>query len=129
MDEPVTPTQPKRILCIEDEHFINELYERALTKAGYDVTIAIDGQDGLQKALSDEFDIIMLDIMLPNVIGTEILHRLRTEKPDLRAKVIITTNLELGEEDRAAIEAQADGYIVKADLTPRQMAEFLGQIC
>ncbi len=128
MNEPVIPTQPKRILCIEDEHFINELYERALTKAGYDVTIAIDGQDGLQKALSDEFDIIMLDIMLPNVIGTEILRRLRTEKPDLRAKVIITTNLELGEEDRAAIEAQADGYIVKADLTPRQMAEFLHQI-
>jgi DNA-binding response OmpR family regulator len=128
MDEPVTPTQSKRILCIEDEHFINELYERALTKAGYDVTIAIDGQDGLQKALTDAYDIIMLDIMLPNIIGTEILRRLRTEKPDLRAKVIITTNLELGEEDRAAIEAQADGYIVKADLTPRQMAEFLSQL-
>lgn len=122
-----TPTG-KRILCIEDEHFISELYARALTKVGYEVKVVIDGVSGLQEALSDQYDIIMLDIMIPNMTGTEILKRIRTEKPDLRAKVIITTNLELGKDDRAAIESQADGYIVKADLTPRQMAEFLGQL-
>jgi DNA-binding response OmpR family regulator len=127
-DTPQTPTTPKKVLCIEDEHFINELYARALTKAGYQVKFVIDGEEGLKEALTNAYDIILLDIMLPNMIGTEVLKRLRAELPNLRAKIIITTNLELGDEDRAAIEAQADGYIVKADLTPRQMAEFLKQL-
>lgn len=119
---------PKRVLAIEDEHFINELYTRALTKAGYQVKTVIDGEEGLREAKTNQYDIILLDIMVPNLIGTDILKRLRTDMPDLKAKVIITTNLELGEEDRTRVENQADGYIVKADLTPRQLAEFLQQI-
>lgn len=128
MDNPPTQSVAKKVLCIEDEHFINELYARALSKAGYDVKIVIDGEEGLQQALTDQYDIILLDIMIPNMTGTEVLKHLRQQAPHLRAKVIITTNLELGEEDRAAIEHQADGYVVKADLTPRQMAEFLNQL-
>lgn len=118
---------PKKVLCIEDEHFINELYARALGKAGYEVTVVMDGEEGLAEAFTDAYDIVLLDIMVPSLIGTEVLKRIRSEKPDLRAKIIITTNLELSDQDRAAIEAQADGYVVKAELTPRQMAEFLQQ--
>jgi DNA-binding response OmpR family regulator len=129
MDEPTLQTTPvKKVLCVEDEHFINELYERALKKAGYQVKMIIDGEEGLREALTDAYDIILLDIMIPNMTGTEVLKRLRAEKPDLKAKIIITTNLEMGDEDRAAIESQADGYVVKADMTPRQLAEFLGQL-
>lgn len=118
----------KKVLCIEDEHFINELYARALTKAGYDVKVVIDGEEGLKEAQTNQYDIILLDIMIPNLTGTEVLKKLRANMPQLKAKIIITTNLEQGKEDRAAIERQADGYIVKADLTPRELAEFLGQI-
>lgn len=118
----------KKVLCIEDEHFINELYARALQKAGYQVKIVIDGEEGLKEAKTDQYDIILLDIMIPNMIGTDVLKRLRSEKPDLKAKVIITTNLELGDDDRGAIESQADGYVVKAELTPRQMVEFIQQL-
>lgn len=117
-----------KVLCIEDEHFINELYGRALSKAGYEVKIVMDGEEGLNEILTDKYDIVLLDIMLPNVLGTDILKRARDQKPNLTAKIIITTNLELGEKERASIEAQADGYIVKADLTPRQMVELLDQI-
>ncbi|HTE58416.1 MAG TPA: response regulator [Verrucomicrobiae bacterium] len=127
MDEPISQTV-KKVLCIEDEHFINELYERALKKAGYQVKMIIDGEEGLHEALTDIYDIILLDIMIPNMTGTEVLKRLRAEKPDLKAKIVITTNLEMGDEDRAAIESQADGYVVKAEMTPRQLAEFLGQL-
>lgn len=121
-------TTAKKVLCIEDEHFINELYARALGKAGYEVKVIMDGEEGLKEILTNTYDIVLLDIMVPSLIGTEVLKRIRTEKPDLRAKIIITTNLELSDENRAAIEAQADGYIVKADLTPRQMADFLRQL-
>lgn len=123
-----SPAHHKKILCIEDEHFINELYSRALGKAGYDVKVVIDGEEGLKEAKTNQYNIILLDIMIPNITGTEVLKHLRAEVPDLKAKIIITTNLEQSEADRAAIERQADGYIVKADLTPRELAEFLQQI-
>lgn len=123
-------TAGKSVLCIEDEHFISELYVRALTKAGYRVKVVIDGEEGLREAQSDAYDIILLDIMIPNMTGTEVLKRLRdhTLTPKLHSKIIITTNLEQAEEGRAAIEKQADGYIIKAEITPRQLVEFLNQI-
>jgi CheY-like chemotaxis protein len=126
------PQQPakKRILCIEDEHFIGELYVRALTNAGYDVKVVIDGEEGLHEAQTDQYDIILLDIMVPSMTGTEVLKRLRDPSitKSLKAKIIITTNLEQSEEGRAEIEHQADGYVIKAEMTPRQLVEFLNHI-
>lgn len=120
----------KKVLFIEDEHFIGELYVRALTKAGYDVRIVVDGQEGLNQAQTDAYDIVLLDMMVPTITGFEILRRLRG--PDvpkqIKAKIIITTNLEQSEEGRADIEKQADGYIIKAEVTPRQLVEFLNQL-
>lgn len=130
MDQQAIAPNGIKILLIEDEHFISELYIRALTKAGYEVTVKVDGTEGLREALSDNYDIILLDIMIPNLTGTEILKQLRGtgKASSLHSKIIITTNLEQGEEGRAAIEAQADGYIVKAEITPRQLVEFLEQL-
>lgn len=121
---------PKKVLCIEDEHFIGELYDRALTKAGYQMTLAVDGADGLKLAQTDEFDIILLDLMVPSVTGIEILRALRdpAQTPHLKAKIIITTNLEQREDVRADIEKQADGYVVKAELTPHELVGVLGNI-
>jgi CheY-like chemotaxis protein len=127
-----TPVNPngKKVLIIEDEQFIGELYVRALVKAGYEVRVVIDGEQALREAKTNTYDIILLDIMLPNMTGTEILRRLRDvqETPNLKAKVIITTNLEFDDAGRAAIESQADGYIVKAEVTPKEMAVFLDQL-
>lgn len=115
----------KDILCVEDEHFIGQLYTRAMTKAGYSVKVVVDGLDGLHEAQTNRYDIILLDIMVPNMTGIEILKELRAKNPDLKAKIIITTNLEQSDEARAAIEKQADGYIVKADVTPKQLVDML----
>jgi CheY-like chemotaxis protein len=123
-------TPKKKILCIEDEHFISELYVRALTKAGYDVTVAIDGEEALKQAQTDAYDLILLDIMIPTITGVEILKRLRDpeQTPKLHSKIIITTNLEQGIEGREDIEKQADGYIIKAEITPGQLTEFVQQL-
>lgn len=127
----VTVTPPHhKVLCIEDEHFISELYVRALTRAGYEVTVEVDGQKGLELAQTDQFDIILLDLMVPTITGIEVLRHLRgsAEAPKLHAKIIITTNLEQREDMRADIERQADGYLVKAEITPRELVEFLNAI-
>ncbi len=136
--EPQTqPTVPqvdsgngRRVLCVEDEYFISELYERALVKAGYQVNTVIDGPAGLAEAKTNQYDIILLDIMLPNMSGLDILHELKdpSKSPGFKSKIIITTNLDQGIEGRQAVESRADGYIVKAEVTPRQLVEFLQQL-
>jgi DNA-binding response OmpR family regulator len=118
----------KTVLCIEDEHFISELYVRALTKAGYEVTVEVDGKEGLTLAQSDQYDVILLDLMIPTITGIEVLRRIRTETPQLHSKIIITTNLEQREDIRADIENSADGYLVKAEITPRELVEFIATI-
>jgi DNA-binding response OmpR family regulator len=130
MDSDSTTPQPARrkVLCIEDEYFISELYSRALTRAGYEVDVIVDGNKGLAAAMSDAYDIILLDIMVPNMTGVDILKHLREVAPNLRAKIIITTNLDQGKENRAEIEKHADAYIIKAEITPRQLVEFLNGV-
>lgn len=125
-----TPTSTKRVLCIEDEHFISELYVRALTRGGYQVDVELDGQKGLAKAQANIYDIILLDLMVPNLDGIEILRALRdpVKTPHLKAKIIIITNLEQREEVRADIEKQADGYLVKAEITPHELVDILDKL-
>jgi len=120
----------KRVLCIEDEHFISELYARALTRAGYQVDVQLDGQKGLAAAQTDQYDIILLDLMIPNITGIEVLRTLRDPRltPKMHAKIIITTNLEQRDDVRADIEQQADGYLVKAEITPHELVDFLSHI-
>ena len=124
-----TTTTGRKVLIIEDEHFITELYVRALTRAGYETTVEVDGQKGLDLAKTDQFDIILLDLMIPTITGIEVLRHLRgAGEPKIKAKIIITTNLEQREEIRADIESQADAYLVKAEITPRELVEFLNTI-
>ncbi|MBA2279603.1 response regulator transcription factor [Candidatus Saccharibacteria bacterium] len=123
-------TKPHRVLCIEDEFFIGELYERALRKAGYEVTTVLNGTDGLQVAQTNRYDIVLLDLMVPGLTGIEILRSLRNPdiSPGFKSKVIITTNLDQDDETKTEIEEQADGYIIKASITPKELVSFIDKL-
>ena len=121
------PSQ-KQVLCIEDEPFISDLYKRALNKAGFKVDIIAEGEAGLAAIRSDRYDIVLLDIMIPQMLGVDVLHELKEERGKLKAKIVICTNLEQDEKTRNAIEAEADGYIIKAEITPRELVEILKQM-
>lgn len=122
------PANGIKILCVEDEHFISELYARALRRAGYDVTTLLSGEDGLKAALKDEYDIILLDLMIPGITGFEVLRQLRAQAPNLKAKILITTNLDQEDESRDEIEKMADGYLIKAEFTPRQLVNIIDEV-
>lgn len=117
------------ILCIEDDYFIADMYARALKKAGHSVEVVSNGGQALEKAKSEVYDIILLDIMLPEKSGVEILEALRGEQNGLPlSKIIVTTNFDEPEEDRARLESLADGYLIKADVTPSKLIELIDQI-
>jgi DNA-binding response OmpR family regulator len=124
------PSAGRKVLIIEDERFIAELYSRALLKAGYDVKLVTDGTEALKIAQTNAYDIILLDLMVPNLTGIEILRTLRdpARVPTITAKIIITTNLEQRDDVRADIEHQADGYLVKAEITPKELVDFVNNV-
>lgn len=120
----------KSILCIEDDRFIGEMYVRSLNKAGYEVDWMVDGNDGLIAARNKPYDLILLDVMLPERRGSEILAALRGEGKDLipKTKVLIMTNFEQDEESRTAMQNNADGYLIKAEITPRKLLEIIKKL-
>lgn len=120
----------KSILCIEDDRFIGEMYVRSLKKAGYDVDWMVDGNDGLVAARNKEYDLILLDVMLPERRGNEILSALRGGDEDLipRTRVIVMTNFEQDDESRMAMQHNADAYLIKAEITPKKLLDVIAKL-
>jgi len=120
----------KTILCIEDDRFIGEMYVRSLQKAGYQVDWMVDGNDGLVAARNKEYDLILLDIMLPERRGSEILAALRGGEKDLapKTKIIVMTNFDQDEESRVAMQHNVDAYLIKAEITPRKLLSIIEKL-
>jgi DNA-binding response OmpR family regulator len=120
----------KTILCIEDDRFIGEMYVRSLKKAGYDVDWVVDGNDGLITARNKKYDVILLDVMLPERRGTDILDALRGGKEDLipDTHVIVLTNFQQDDESRIAMQKHADAYLIKAEITPKKLISVIEKL-
>src|SRR5256885_5581066 len=111
------PAVTARVLIIEDDPNVAEVVGRYLSREGYDVEIVSDGAAGLERALSDPPELVVLDLMLPSLGGLEVCRRIRAAAP---VPVIILTAL--GEEtDRiVGLELGADDYVAKP-FSPREL--------
>jgi DNA-binding response OmpR family regulator len=120
----------KTILFIEDDRPISEMYARVLERQGFQVDFAYDGSEGLAKAQANHYDLILLDIMMPELTGIEVLHVLRGADGhgNPGTKIVILTNLAQDKTSQEALKAQADGYIIKADIVPSQLADLVGNL-
>ena len=119
-----------KILCVEDDNFIADMYAHALKKAGFDVEVISNGAEALAKLKQTVYDVVLLDIMLPDKTGVEILNELRGPRGDglPHTKIIVTTNFEEADDDRSKLEALADGYLIKAEVIPSKMVDLVKQI-
>lgn len=119
----------KTILCIEDDRFIGEMYVRSLKKAGYTVDWMVDGNDGLVAARNKQYDLILLDIMLPERRGSEILAALRGPEDLIpKTRIIVMTNFDQDDESRLAMQHNADAYLIKADITPKKLLSIIERL-
>lgn len=112
---------PKRILLVEDEKHIARFVELELKHEGYEVFVAFDGREGLELASSDNFDVLLLDVMLPGINGIEICRRIRTQS---KVPIILLTARDAVMDRVAGLDAGADDYIVK----PFAIEELLARI-
>lgn len=111
----------KKILLVEDEVFIRELYVRQLTRAGFQIKSAPDGQTGLNMLKTEGFDLLLLDIMLPGMNGLQVLREFKTQNPNSKMIIILLTNLGQEAVIKEGFELGAQAYLIKASYTPDQV--------
>jgi len=122
---------PKKVLVIDDEPAVREIYNKEFTNSGFKVVVAADGEEGLLKAGEEVPDLILLDVMLPKMSGIDVLKNLKNNHLTKTIPVLLLTNL--GEETiiKEGFEIGADGYLLKVSYTPSQVVEecrkFLGE--
>jgi len=108
----------KKVLLVEDEKEIRELYAGYLRDMGYTVIPAEDGTVALQKALAEEWDIMLLDIMLPGQDGIQVLKMIKANERLRDKPVIALTNLNIESVINEVFNLGADGFLVKSEITP-----------
>jgi len=103
----------KKILIIEDDADIRNLIRLNLTREGYDVASAEDGEDGLRLARKDQFDLMILDLMLPNMNGLDVCRAVRADEKLRGTGILIVTANDDEADIVTGLELGADDYLVK----------------
>ena len=101
----------KRLLIVDDDKQIRELLSFDISQSGYIVDTAIDGQEGLKKALENNFDLILLDVMMPKMNGYEVCKNIRIAKPDI--PILMLTAKGTIEDKTQGFDCGADDYLIK----------------
>jgi two-component system copper resistance phosphate regulon response regulator CusR len=109
-----------KILIVEDEPKTGTYLKLGLTQAGFNVHVAEDGWDGLDQALNEDYDLVVLDVMLPGIDGWEVIRRLRLEKKTL--PVLFLTARDDIDDRVKGLELGADDYLVKPFAFPELLA-------
>ncbi len=113
--------EKKRILVIEDDLFLRDIYLEVLNTAGFFVDSAEDGEKGYEKIKEGKWDLVLLDIIMPHMSGVDVMKKLH-ENPEFDPKtyykkLVFLTNLDNDKEIKEAMQF-GDGYLIKSQLTP-----------
>jgi CheY-like chemotaxis protein len=112
-----------RILLIEDDRVLRRASEVGLKKRGFTVVTADDGEEGLQKARAESFDLILMDMLMPKLSGIATLEALKKDERTRGVPVVILSNSSLETDMQRAMELGAAGYMVKASLSLQQLGD------
>lgn len=110
-----------KVLLIEDDYYIRDLYKTVFTKAGYTVDTAEDGEVGIEKNNKEKYDALLLDIMMPKVNGMEVLKTVRGAGNAI--PIFLVTNLGQESVIKEAFELGADGYFMKSQVSVDELVK------
>ncbi len=118
----------KKILVVEDEKVLNNAYQTILEKAGFEVSVAFDGEQAHEVLASFDPDVILLDLKMPNLDGIGMLRKYDIRKHHPNAKIIVFSNFDLQQEIDEAYDLGADKYMLKAGASPKDLVKIIEDI-
>lgn len=117
----------KKVLSIEDDAFLSSLVSGKLIENGFSVVTAATGKDGIEKSKTEKPDVILLDLMLPDIGGFDILKTIKADPETKDIPVIILSNLGGREEIEESVKLGADGYLIKSNVLPQEVADMVNE--
>ena len=107
--------EKKKVLVVEDDMVLNKALNEFLTAEGFEVVVAIDGEEGLRMAAEAKPDIVLLDIIMPKKDGYEVIREMKADEKMKNIPIILLTNLGSVNDVEKALDLGATTYLVKAD--------------
>ncbi len=117
-----------KAIVVEDDHDLQYLYQLKLEREGFQVATASNGAEGLELVEKLSPDVILLDLMMPVMSGTEMLAIMRAQPWGNKARVIVLTNISRDEAPQALRFLHVDRYVVKAHHTPAQVITIVNEV-
>jgi two-component system, OmpR family, alkaline phosphatase synthesis response regulator PhoP len=118
----------RRILLVEDDRFLRRACEVSLRQRGFSVTTAADGEEALRKVRAELPDLILLDLLMPKMTGTEVLKALRAEEATREIRVLILSNSSREQDVEEIKTLGVSGYFVKADLSLQELGDMVARL-
>lgn len=120
--------ETKKICIVEDEPTIREIYQIELEKNGYEVRVASDGKDGLELIKKEKPDVALIDIMMPNINGIELMEMLKKDKELSKIPIVVLTNLSDEETTRKAGELESRFFLNKTLFNPNEVVRIVREV-
>lgn len=117
-----------KVLIVEDDESLREMYKIRLEYEGFEVLTASNGEEGLAKAVSEQPDIILLDIMMPKISGFDVLDILKSTHSTAKIPVIIMTVLEQESNKVKGLMQGAEDYLIKSQTMPAEVVDKIRQV-
>ena len=118
----------QKVLIIEDDGFLASIYAQKLELDGFEVAFATNGEDGLKLAQKDKPDLVLLDLLMPQMDGFEVLEKLKADPATSAIKVLVLSNLGQKEDVERCLKLGAVGYIIKAHSLPEETVKRIREI-
>jgi two-component system, chemotaxis family, chemotaxis protein CheY len=125
----VTASARKRVLIIDDASLVRSYYRQALERAGYDVDEALNGLEGLEKILMHLFDVVVVDINMPQMDGMTFLRTLRSKELPAAGIPALVSSTEDGPQDISAARTAGANYYVVKPVSQAVLVEYVGMLC
>jgi len=117
------PEDKKTILIVEDDKFLRDLIAQKLTREGFNMIEATDGEEGVTKIKEEKPDLVLLDLILPGIDGFDVLAKIKEDPVLAEIPVIILSNLGQRDDIEKGLQLGAKDYLIKAHFTPGEVIE------
>lgn len=118
----------KKILLVEDDNILREAYQHYIEKSGYQVYVASNGPDAVSYSQNENFDLVVLDIIIPGFDGFHVIAKLKENPKTSKLPIIVLTNLDEEKFLQRAMKLGAIEYLIKTNTTPQQVVQHIKEV-